>query len=494
MNSGGHGTHVPAPLERETIYGWSARYHRLSGITDPCRTSQILFGHPRAGLRHDFPHGLEHFQDVTHELLGHLEDVVRTRTAFGFHLPFATADTGQRVLNAMVGKSRESPRRLLGLNKFGLAVPVPLKACPDCTGLQTARHRFSTWLANLQWPSVSVCPAHRCILRVACDNLHLPEVTGWILPHDLTDSNYRPLATPSLTALEQALDLARWTEAIISRPGLHLTGELLRLAYRLQAKELGWVAMDGSVRLQELRNSFDKEHRGLVLLPGLEFLSDTGGVNAGFLGLLLREYPGARHPAKHIALMRFLFREPEVFFANYEALLAADRAGELASATKKLTELRARLTNLVAEEGHSVNAACKALGVPPTQGIRFLKSAGIAYNKRPRVLDSDRQQKLESMLKAGAERKDIASALGIRKAFIKDLLAQQPELRQAWEDARWTRRSGGYRAHFLQILEANPGVPIKRIRRIPGNGFEWLYRNDTAWLINALPGIWHRPP
>lgn len=94
---------------------------------------------------------------------------------------------------------------------------------------------------------------------------------------------------------------------------------------------------------------------------------------------------------------------------------------------------------------------------------------------------------------SGESRNEIASALGIRKSFIKDYLAERPELRRSWKQAHTANERARYRAHFLRILEEHSGIPIKRIRRIRGNGFEWLYRNDLEWLKIHLPGIWHRP-
>jgi len=54
----------------------------------------------------------------------------------------------------------------------------------------------------------------------------------------------------------------------------------------------------------------------------------------------------------------------------------------------------------------------------------------------------------------------------------------------------WTEnRKKKYRRHFLEVLRENPGVPMKQIKRISGNGFQWLYRNDKKWLANSLPTV-----
>lgn len=358
--------------------------------------------------------------------------------------------------------------------------------------LPTRRYSFSYWDASQQWPTASVCAKHQRVLDVARDKYHLPDTRDWLLPHDLSDNDWEPAVVPSPECLAQAIDLQRWTEYLLTFPEGRFEGRLLRYVYRLQAQRRGWVAMDGSVRLQMLRNAFEKEYQELARLHEMPFLAHVAGANAGYLGHLFREYAGLRHPAKHIALIRFLIQEPEQFMATYESVEAAESTGNLSSVEAKLKEQQGVFRKLILERDYSVNAACKIAGIPPSQAIRFLKREGIAFNQRPRVLSTDMQSQLETMLKAGEERSDIALALGIRKAFIKDYLTERPELRQVWDRARTTNRRERYRGHFLQILEEHPGVPIKRIRRISGNGFEWLYRNDLEWLKGHLPGIWQR--
>lgn len=230
--------------------------------------------------------------------------------------------------------------------------------------------------------------------------------------------------------------LAQWTQALLEQSDFRYENTLLRYVYLLQAKTHGWISMDGALRLSALRESFAKAHQGLDSLSGMEFLKGVTDVNGGFLGLLLREYPGSRHPVKHIFLMGHLFAEPDEFFARYnEAKLIADSEG-VEALDKTLTDIRTQLREMVGVEGKSVNAVCKELGIPPTQGIRQLRKEGIPYKRRPRVLTPDSKQKLDGLLKAGAERNQIATSLGIRTAFIKGYLAEHPEIRVAWVGTR----------------------------------------------------------
>lgn len=143
-------------------------------------------------------------------------------------------------------------------------------------------------------------------------------------------------------------------------------------------------------------------------------------------------------------------------------------------------------------EHRSDNAAAAEIDIPPTQAIRHLQKQGITYQSRPRIQDQVKSR-LEALLKTGVARNMIAETLNIRKGYIKDYLAKKPRLRHVWEKAHGDQLASADREHFLKLLEDNPGAPIKRIRRIPKSGFEWLYRNDRDWLANILPSVWRRP-
>ncbi len=453
----------------------------------------MLFGHSTIGLRHDFPGQLDHFQQATGGRLGTTVEVIQKRTQFALYAPFLEVPARQMIAEAMRGQDRGLVSRYLGLTRSGRASETPLKACPVC--VEEDRRLISTgwWRMDHQWPTTYICLKHRCQLRVMATHPQANRLNDWYLPSDLSGEQWEITPVLGQMQVDRLAQISQWAVALLQRQESYLDAALLRHTYLFQAKNRGWLAMDGSLRFAALRAEFANAHRGLETLPRWEFLNDVGAVNGGFLGFLLRSYRGRRHPLKHVLLMAFLFEDPTEFYAQYENSRTIAETESEEGLNRRLTDKRLRLIQMVEREGKSVNAACRELGIQTAQGIRQLKKERVAYRRRPRILTDEVSKALEDLLRAGADRGEIALQLGVRKSFIRDYLVGKRELHAAWKQAAAAERAIRYRSHFLRVLEDNPGVPIKRIRNIRGNGFEWLYRNDRAWLAENLPGIWRRP-
>ena len=151
-----------------------------------------------------------------------------------------------------------------------------------------------------------------------------------------------------------------------------------------------------------------------------------------------------------------------------------------------------QLRQLVSEGGNSVSSAAKMLGIPIPQAIRHMTVAGGKYQRRSRIVGTSKEAELVSRLNSGESRQFIAATLCIRTSFIKDYLATRPELKRSWQAANFMFERDKHRKQLLSTLAAHPGLPIKKIRLVPGNGFQWLLNNDREWLREQLPAIWHR--
>ena len=152
-----------------------------------------------------------------------------------------------------------------------------------------------------------------------------------------------------------------------------------------------------------------------------------------------------------------------------------------------------RLQRLIAREKLTLNVAAQQIDILPMTTHRLAHGTDIIYTKRPRFINPEFQSRLFALLEKGAEPEAISEKLGISTKYIWIYLAAHPAIRTGYKELLRARELRRRREHFLTVLKDNEGLPIKQIRKISESGFEWLLRNDLAWLREQLPGLWHRP-
>ena len=247
------------------------------------------------------------------------------------------------------------------------------------------------------------------------------------------------------------------------------------------------------MRLRKLRDTFGEQFAPLVSEPTFHFVNSTHEDSFGFLGALLRQSSAGHHPLKHMLLMSFLFDTPADFLATYDKVSRLWLAGGKQAIANELTLTYRQLRQLVSEGGSSISSAAKTLDIPIPQAVRYMDAAGEKYQRRSRIVGTSKEAELVSRLNRGESRQSIAATLCIRTSFIKDYLATRPELKRSWQAANFMHERAKHRQQLLSTLATHPGLPIKKIRLVPGNGFQWLLNNDREWLQQQLPAIWRRP-
>lgn len=469
------------------MYSWCARFHRISGNASARLTCRQLFGDSTAGLRHDFPTHLNAFSEITDQLFGTVDALIYHRTVFGIFAPFLTDSAITSIMKNMCEGGNPHIKYHLGILPSRIGTAAPLKACPTCMRNEAISTGTPWWHIEHQWPTSRICQQHGDYLLMPTKEFHSRILKEFFLP---SDTPRQSDAAPDEQALIILHRLNEWGAYLAAHSHNAFDSDLLRLAYHLRAKVLGWTSMDGSLKFGQVKTAFRERYACLEELHGFEFVRETSQVHGGFIGSLLRQFDGNKHSLKHALMMDFLFGEPRQFNSEYLRLLSVSAWLDRKSLWSELTAERNQLKLMVGELGYSVNAAAKQLGLPVGQATRYLKNEGVEYRRRPRVLNSDMETILRELLNSGEDRERIASTLGIRKCFIREYLAQHPALRAAWLKAHEAKKIESYRTHFRQLLSEHPNTTIKKLKQIPGSGIQWLARHDKEWLEASLTSLW----
>lgn len=480
---------LPTLTPGETLFSWSARYHRLSGNVHAAESSLQLFGDKRAGLRHDFPSHLDSFSRITDGLLGDVALMARERTLLGFFSPFFDEERNAAALMMMRGSSVARLKNSLGILPSRVGAAHPLKACRACMAADKREFGATRWYVEHQWPTVWVCRRHAAVLQMFHNSNELKSLRRYILPEDIESSVW--LAFNVKGEKRKLLGrLAEFSSAIISRVPPCFDARVVRYAAIKAAAARHWVASDGSLHFQEVRGAFGAYYCGLEKLPGFANLSAVEKDSGGLLGLMLRKYEGVRHPVKQILMLAFFFDSPDDFYEAYRQASLEMTNGEASEDGVPLNRAwRKDLRWIVEQEKKSLSQAARDLGIPLAQVVRCANKDGIEYNRRPQVLNANVERNLRSLALQGRDRDEIAQELEIKESLLRAYLAKNPVLRNIWRASHIEIDLLRRRDAFLFLLSQNRGVPISRIKLIPGNGYVWLLRNDREWLLANMPGF-----
>lgn len=363
-----------------------------------------------------------------------------------------------------------------------------LKACPECLHEDEINQPTSWWRSRQQWPSAFVCTKHHRFLASFSPETRRSALASWHLP---TTNLFRQSAQLPESTFDLLARIDHWAGAVTDATRRFDPG-ILRYTYVLQARERGWLSADGSLRFRKLRDTFVEQFSSLAGEPTFHFINGSREDGFGFLGALLRQSPSGHHPLKHMLLMSFLFDAPADFSVTYDKTSQLLASGGKQALADELALTYRQLRQLVSDREGSVSSAAKLLGISVSQAVKHLNATGANYQRRSRVVGTNKEAELVGRLNRGESRQLIASTLGIRTSFIKDYLATRPELKKRWQTENFKHEREKHRQQLLSTLAAHPGLPIKKIRLVPANGFQWLLNNDRVWLQQQLPAIWRR--
>lgn len=479
---------LPTLTPGETLFSWSARYHRLSGNVHAAESGLQLFGDKRAGLRHDFPSHLDSFTRITDGLLGDTVKLARERTLLGFFAPFLDEERNAAALTMMRGPSVARLKNSLGVLASRVGAVHPLKACRACMANDLRDLGVTRWHIEHQWPSVWVCRRHAADLQMFRNLNELKSLRRYILPEDIDRSEW--LSFDVKRARRKVLGLAEFSNALVEGNGTHLDAPVVRYTAIKAAAARHWIASDGSLRFQEVREAFAAHYRGLEVLPGFANLTAVEKESGGLLGLMLRRYQGIRHPVKQILMLTFFFDSAKEFFEAYRDSSIEMANGEVSEFGVPLNHAwRTELRRVVEQENKSLSQAARDLDMPLAQVVRCANKDGIEYSRRPRVLSIEVEEMIGRLVEQGRSRDEIVRESGVKASFLRAYLARNPAIREVWRSINRKNELLRRRSDFLSLLDQNRAVPLSHFKRVPKNGYAWLLRNDHEWLLENIPGF-----
>jgi hypothetical protein len=484
---------LPTLFSDETLYSWAGFAYARNGVADVREFSRRLYGSPYTALLHDFPANLNELDANLHGSLGPPRTLALRHTLLGYFLPAHLSESAEAILRRTLTGAYSDLKFKLGIPASRVGGYHPLKACSVCMEADERDRGRAYWHVEHQLPSVLVCAKHLVPLRWVNDDSATPvHRRGWILPRMGLDREWVELPKVSQTQLERLAHLAALSSAWAGLEPGSLDGRQLARTYQSAFRARGWVTSGGSLRLATLVSAVRSHFEGLESLPGLAPLASIRADWPGLVGSLARNSPRSGHPLKHLLLISMLFDDWGAFTREYTQHVEA--AGQPETETlAAIDENRAvidEFRRLVQQDGFSITAASKQVGISVTTGVRWAKLLGIQFTSRSKHITYALLESIRSLLRDGKDKDEICQACGISQVSLNRLISSEPTVAEQWRKARHDQARVENRGRFAKAVADHRGWTLKQIRALPGNGYMWLYRNDRDWLLEHLPGLW----
>lgn len=480
---------IPAIQDGETLFSWCCIYHRVSGLSCASKTSKRLFESETSGFVRDFPSRIDNFIQVTDGQLGDANHIIREHTLYRLYSRFRPAKTTLKIRSMMRGNYGDRLKFILGLPGSRANSSHPLKFCRKCVEEEILESGLARWWINLQWPTVWVCARHNQLLDYAAAAPSGPKKFTWILPSDLEPSEIISLDEDLSSRVADLLKLAKLTLTVADND-LCYSPESLRLVFLNAIKDRGWVTPVGCVKYATLRDEFQKQCGDLIRLPGMDFISSVNHEDFGFLSAILYAKTRFLHPSKYLLLINFLFNDFNSFKVIHDKYSTKQYKSEevLQSILDPEREQREKeMYRLVVIEGVCLNQVAQFFDISRSHVFAWARRNNIPYKHRPKIKTEQLELALKKLIEKGASQQEISTKLGVRRQWLTAYFERHPSLRVFWRKQNLATNISLRREKFLDFLNAHRGVPLSKLRYLPNNGYRWLLRHDSQWLLDNLP-------
>jgi len=483
---------LPTLLAYETLYSWCSQVHIWNGNASVITTSNQLYGKPYAAQLHDFPSHLENLRKRTLYLLPEAASLALNHTLLGFYLPFHEIDEANSLLDTVIQESLPQLKYKLGLVASRLGGDHPLKFCHQCVDMDLELHGRPAWHTQHQQPSSFICikhgePLHA--IKLSATPVHLRE---FVLPATSKFPSESLSIEDTGHGQDRQIKLAQFgTEAHRQTPGA-FNPKSLAWTYQHRLRDMGLLTSRGSIKIKDCCQLVSEYYRGFEQLPGFQILSSLTNSSNGFVGSITRKQPKKSHPFKHLLLMTCLFDSWNEF-KEIHHLMSQNPPEWLdppAPRSKQKDARKDELLELLHQQDVSIRAAAKKIGIDITTATQWAKQSGKTYTSRAKILNENKLEQIRNLLAQGKAKNEVAELGGVSLVTVNRILAADFDLKMRWENAQRDIKRKRYRKAFMATVDKHPGVPVKLLRHIPGNGYQWLYRHDRKWLSEHLPALW----
>lgn len=462
----------------ETITSFAIRQTLSEGYPSPRMVEQVLWGNENLQINSSFPSLIPRIA----KLFGISRNkLVDEYTCLNYFRPFLSKSKYLKIKKSLANGNTGFVHKWLGITANRMKEYELLQYCPICASEDVKNIGMAYWHCEHQLYGISQCGIHGIGLLE-----QIVKRRSLLLPPQIEclGESESSLSTSSFTNISQWFLGQNDVE--------HFNFKQLVDCYRLALFDRGLACQSLGIRQEGLRRELVGYYERELKTEEWQRIFESNRTYLYPQQLFYNYNKCHLHPAKHIALIAFLFNSPCEFLSAYqcskENTAIHFQSHQIPTEDKRnsVKKITAQIMILF-KKGLSLRNISKHVGLSVIAIKSKVLANGGVINRRESKIFADERRAIFRKLFIGMPTKQIAKQFDISVGAVEQLLTQYPAIVKQRQHFRFREKQLKHRSILSTAMLKNPTYSRNKLKLKVSASYLWLFKNDKQWLYQNLP-------
>lgn len=409
----------------------------------------------------------------------HPIELLDNHTYLNYFKPFLGQNKYESVKQALLTGDVELVQKWLGITSNRVKEGGSLYYCPECVNDDLEQYGVAYWHRKHQLYALVTCPVHaKELLKIQVTRREVslpPQRHNEIF--DEGELHHNHFSSFSYWALTQSdIDMFDY--------------ERLTNCYRVELFNKEFACKSLRIRQKCLRDDLQGYYAAELNHAAWQTLFATNKTYPYPSQLFYNYHDCHLHPAKHLALISYLFSTPESFLSKYHSAnedLEKHYNSNISVRGRTSDSLKSKLILNLFRQGQSLRNIAKQVKLSVTAvKSKVVAGGGKVKSRASKIFENDRRAILRKLM-MGKPTKDIAKELNLSTGAIEQVLTQHPELVEQRRHLRFRAKLVNHRKSLSLAMKKFPRYTRNQLKQKFNASYLWLFKHDKNWLYRHLP-------
>jgi len=462
----------------ETITSFAIRQTLSEGYPSPRMIQQVLWENENLQINSSFPSLIPRVA----ELYGISRNkLVGDHTNLNYFRPFLSKSKYLKIKKALANGNTGFVHKWLGITANRMKEYESLQYCPICASEDVKNIGVAYWHREHLLYGTKQCNIHGVELferTIKRRSLLLP-------PQIECFGKCESSSSSSIFT-----NISEWFLCQKSIEYFNL--KQLTDCYRIALFERGLACQSLGIRQEEFRHDLKCHYENELKTKEWQQIFESNQTYPYPQQLFYNYNKCHLHPAKHIALIAFLFNSPSEFLSAYQcskentAIYFQSHQIPKEDKRNSVKKITAQIMRLF-KNGLSLRKISTHVGLSVIAVKSKVLANGGVINRRESKIFADERRSIFRKLFIGMPTKQIAKQFGISVGAVEQLLTQYPAIVKQRQHFRFREKQLKHRSILSAAMAKNPNYSRTKLKLKVSASYLWLFKNDKQWLYQNLP-------